>query len=113
MPIFHSWDQIGSVEVIPHAFRKTIEGEQLKIGRVYYGPGSDTPEHTHFAEQIFIMVDGEVWFKVEDEEVIAKAGDVVVVPSNVPHACHSDSGGTYIVIVAKESVHAEPQSVPS
>lgn len=43
------------------------------------------PLHRHDFDEAFYMVDGELTFQVEDELVVAKAGDLAFAPRNVAH----------------------------
>lgn len=50
-------------------------------------PGLGVPPHVHTREdEIFFVQDGEVEFLAGDQVVVARAGDVVHAPRNVPHA---------------------------
>lgn len=44
------------------------------------------PEHHHEAEQITLVIEGELTFKYEDQQVTLKPGDVISIPSNVVHS---------------------------
>lgn len=50
-------------------------------------PGLGVPPHVHTREdEIFFVMDGEVEFLAGTEVVVARAGDIVHAPRNVPHA---------------------------
>ena len=50
-------------------------------------PGLGVPPHVHTREdEVFFVLDGEVEFVIADTTVIARAGDVVHAPRDVPHA---------------------------
>jgi quercetin dioxygenase-like cupin family protein len=44
------------------------------------------PEHRHHAEQITHVLEGELFFVVEGVEYRVGAGDVIAIPSLIPHA---------------------------
>lgn len=49
--------------------------------------GAGVPPHYHTREdEIFYVVDGEAEFMVDGEKVIAKTGDTIFAPRNIPHA---------------------------
>ena len=48
-------------------------------------PGAGPPLHTHPYEETFFVVEGDVLFTVDGEEIEAGDGDIVVVPANTPH----------------------------
>ena len=50
--------------------------------------GDDVPRHSHDNEQITYILHGalQFWFGADDgREIIVRAGEVLVIPSNVPH----------------------------
>lgn len=49
-------------------------------------PNTVFPEHHHEAEQITLVIEGELTFKYEDQQVTLKPGDVISIPSNVVHS---------------------------
>jgi quercetin dioxygenase-like cupin family protein len=58
------------------------------IAHVYFKEGDDVPLHKHENEQLTYILSGALkfWFGAEGEdEIIVRAGEVVVIPSNVPH----------------------------
>jgi quercetin dioxygenase-like cupin family protein len=49
--------------------------------------GAGVPPHYHTREdEIFYVVEGEVEFLLNGERVIAKTGDTIFAPRNIPHA---------------------------
>jgi quercetin dioxygenase-like cupin family protein len=55
-----------------------------------YAPGSGPNEHRHPERQVFIVYEGRGVYTVEGVDVIAEAGDVVVVPPNALHRFRAD-----------------------
>ena len=49
-------------------------------------PNTAFPEHSHEAEQITLVLDGELTFTFDKKRITLKAGDVVAVPSNIKHS---------------------------
>jgi quercetin dioxygenase-like cupin family protein len=43
------------------------------------------PPHSHPHEQISYVADGELFFFLEDESIKLNAGDIIVIPPNIPH----------------------------
>ncbi len=54
--------------------------------------GATFPIHTHDAEQIMILLEGEEHHEIDGEKIIMKAGDVCVHPAGVPHGGHTPTG---------------------
>lgn len=72
------------------------EGTQLVV-EVSTPPGGGPPLHTHPAQEIFFVLDGEFEFPtVRDGQTVvtrAGAGAVVHVPSGIPHTYHNAGSG--------------------
>jgi quercetin dioxygenase-like cupin family protein len=52
-------------------------------------PNTQFPEHSHEAEQITLILEGELTFTYEGETVTLKAGEVIAIPSNVKHSART------------------------
>lgn len=49
-------------------------------------PGAGPSVHKHPYEEVFIPLEGEATFVADGDEVVARPGDIVIVPRDVPHA---------------------------
>ena len=49
-------------------------------------PKSRFDMHSHASEQITLVLQGELFFDVQDRIICLKKGDVIALPSNIPHA---------------------------
>ena len=49
-------------------------------------PGTGPSLHKHPYEEVFILLEGEATFVAGENEIRARAGDIVIVPPNTPHA---------------------------
>ncbi|MBS0376622.1 MAG: cupin domain-containing protein [Proteobacteria bacterium] len=84
----HSWSQIPAEPLKGTITRKLITGERMMIAHVHLKKGDDVPRHQHENEQLTYILSGalRLWFGANDErEITVRAGEVVVIPSNVPH----------------------------
>jgi len=52
-------------------------------------PDTQFPDHSHEAEQITLVLEGELTFAYGDETVTLKPGEVIAIPSNVKHSVRS------------------------
>lgn len=52
-------------------------------------PNTTFPEHSHQAEQITLVLEGELTFAYDGKEVILKPGDVIAIPSNAVHSAYT------------------------
>ena len=68
--------------------RRLITCERMMIAHVYLKKGAIVPKHSHENEQITYILEGALhfWIGAEgEEEVVVRAGEVLHIPSNVPH----------------------------
>lgn len=83
-----NWDAIPTEEVNPSMFRKIVTGEKLMIAKMKFNDGFLVPQHFHVHEQITHVLSGQIrfWFGEKKDQVMdLYPGDVVVIPSNLPH----------------------------
>lgn len=83
-----NWDKVPQEEVNPSMKRRIITGEKMMIAKMNFKDGFVVPLHHHVHEQITQVVSGKMrfWFGADKEETMDLGpGDVVVIPSNVPH----------------------------
>jgi quercetin dioxygenase-like cupin family protein len=58
------------------------------LTHVYFTKGTEVPRHQHHNEQITYILEGALQFHfggADEETHTVHAGEVVVIPSNVPH----------------------------
>lgn len=81
----HSWKDMAWEEVTPDISRKIVTGVNEMIAHLYLKKDALVPEHSHISEQISYIVEGALKFWVAGEELVLRAGQVLVIPPNVPH----------------------------
>jgi len=70
----------------PTIARKIISGERAMVAQVFIAKGGVVPEHHHESEQITYILEGALQFEIEGRQIVVHAGEVLHIPSNVPHA---------------------------
>ncbi len=83
-----SWDEVPVEHVTPKMERKLVYGDKVMIAKMKFKDGFLVPLHEHENEQITQVISGVIrfWFgKNKEETMDLGPGDVVVIPSNVPH----------------------------
>ena len=83
-----NWDTVELETVNSSMRRRIITGEKMTVARIYLDDGFLVPMHAHVHEQITQIISGRMRFVFgEDraETVEYGPGDVVVIPSNLPH----------------------------
>jgi len=84
----HVWEQIPAEPLKGGITRKLVTGERMMIAHVHLKKGDDVPKHQHENEQLTYILSGALhfWFGENGErQIVVRAGEVVVIPSNVPH----------------------------
>jgi len=72
--------------------RRLITGDRMMLAHVYLKKGCVVPRHAHENEQLTYILEGALKFFVGnegEEEVVVRAGEVLHLPSNVPHEAHA------------------------
>ncbi len=83
---FFTWDEMPKEVLNEQVGRKIIAGEKRMLAQVFIAKGGFVPEHSHEAEQITYILEGALRFQIEGKEVVVGKGQVLVIPSNVPHS---------------------------
>lgn len=68
--------------------RRLITGDRMMLAHVYLAKGCVVPKHSHANEQLTYILEGALHFWLGEnqaEEVIVRAGEVLHIPSNLPH----------------------------
>jgi len=84
----YRWTDLTAEPLKAGLSRRLITGERMMIAHVYLKKGADVPRHAHENEQITYVLEGvlQFWLGAGDEqEVTVRAGEVLVIPSNLPH----------------------------
>ena len=87
------WADIVSEEVYPGIARQVVDGDRQTLVRYVYQPGVVFPVHSHPEEQITAVLSGSIRFDVAGEPVTLSAGEVAVIPPNIPHGATVISDG--------------------
>ena len=69
--------------------RQFVAGERSMLARIILRKGSIVPTHSHDNEQITYVLEGALKFVIEGKELIVRGGEILVIPSNVPHSAEA------------------------
>jgi quercetin dioxygenase-like cupin family protein len=89
---YYRWNDVPQEQVKPGLTRRLITGERAMVASVELVRGCVVPRHAHVHEQISYVLDGCLRLVVGDagaESYEVRTGEVVVIPSNVPHAAEA------------------------
>jgi quercetin dioxygenase-like cupin family protein len=84
-------DALKMKEDVPGALMWAVALERSMLTYFELAPGTVFPEHSHEAEQITLVLEGELTFRYGGREVTLGPGDVVAIPSNVRHSAETGS----------------------
>jgi quercetin dioxygenase-like cupin family protein len=84
----YRWENIPAEPLKAGLSRTLITGERMMIAHVHIKKGVEVPLHSHENEQITYILEGALQFWLGanlERQVTVRAGEVLVIPSNVPH----------------------------
>lgn len=85
---FYRWEDLPREQVSAMLDRRLITGDQMMLAHVYLKKGCIVPRHAHVNEQFTYILEGALRFWIGDDEgetLVVGAGEVLHIPSNVPH----------------------------
>jgi quercetin dioxygenase-like cupin family protein len=85
---WYRWEEMPREKVSAMLDRRLITGDRMMLAHVYLKKGCVVPKHSHVNEQLTYILEGVLRFWIgeeEKEEVLVRAGEVLHIPSNVPH----------------------------
>jgi mannose-6-phosphate isomerase-like protein (cupin superfamily) len=84
--------------------------QNLSVTWVEGGPGSEQYRHSHDSEQVYVIVAGNGFMRIDGEEKKVAPGTLVFVPRNALHSIRNDSQEK-LVFVTAASPSFDPQLV--
>jgi quercetin dioxygenase-like cupin family protein len=87
-PTFYRWDSMKKERVSDMLERRLITGDRMMLAHVYLKKGCIVPKHSHENEQLTYILEGALKFWIGEDgarEITVSAGEVLLIPSNVPH----------------------------
>jgi quercetin dioxygenase-like cupin family protein len=100
------------LETLLSAVLEGVDGTEIIVSRVTIPPNTSLPKHWHPGEEFAYILEGSatLWLK-DGEDVVGKAGDVMMVPLKAVHtAISGDEGATILVFRVHEQ--GKPERVP-
>ena len=84
----YRWEDLPKEQLKPGLERRLISTERLMLAHVYLEKGCVVPKHSHENEQLTYILEGVLRFSLGDDEsevVDVAAGEVLHIPSHLPH----------------------------
>src|SRR5256885_12204985 len=80
-----AWESVPLEVMSDMIARKVVSGEKVMMAQVFLKKDAVVPEHHHESEQITYILEGALKFQIEGREVVVGKGQVLRIPSHVPH----------------------------
>jgi quercetin dioxygenase-like cupin family protein len=88
----YRWDDLPREELSPLIGRRLVTGDRIMLAHVYLAKGAIVPKHAHENEQLTYILEGALRFRLGedgDEVIDVAAGEVLHIPSHVPHSAEA------------------------
>jgi quercetin dioxygenase-like cupin family protein len=79
------WNQVEREKLNDLIDREMVVGEKIMMARVIMKKGAHVPRHYHHNEQLTYILEGALKFAIDGREIVVHAGEVLCIPSNMPH----------------------------
>jgi quercetin dioxygenase-like cupin family protein len=79
------WSSVEREHLNPLIDREMLTGQNLMLARVIMKKGAHVPLHHHHNEQVTYILEGALKFAIDGKEIVVKSGEVLCIPSNMPH----------------------------
>jgi len=84
-PKYVAWKDVEREQLNPLIEREMVVGNKIMLARVLLKKGAHVPQHSHHNEQVTYILEGALKFAIDGKEIIVRAGEVLCIPSNMPH----------------------------
>ena len=79
------WNKVEREKLNDMIDRQMVVGDKLMLAHVYLKKGAHVPQHHHHNEQMTYILEGALKFAIDGKEITVRAGEVLCIPSNMPH----------------------------
>ena len=84
-----SFNEMPVEHLNPLLERQFVTAGKAMLARILLRKGCIVPLHHHENEQITYVLEGALLFTLEGREITVRAGEVLVIPPNVPHSAEA------------------------
>ena len=81
-----SWKSTEVEKLNDTISRQMISGDNATISQLFLQRGAIVPRHSHVNEQYSWIISGALKSVFDDREIVIDAGEVLVIPPNVPYS---------------------------
>ena len=83
---YTKWNDVEVESLNSLIGRQMVVGTNLMVARVLLKKGAIVPMHSHHNEQVTYVLEGVLRFSIDNQEITVSAGEVLCIPSDMPHA---------------------------
>ena len=83
------WKDVEREKLNPLIDREMLVGDQVMLARVIMKKGAHVPLHHHHNEQVTYILEGALKFAIDGKEIVVSEGEVLIIPSNMPHSAEA------------------------
>jgi quercetin dioxygenase-like cupin family protein len=83
-----------------------VEGERMIVGLMRMPAGTGAAPHSHPNEQWIYILEGTFKARIGDDEIEARPGSVVYVPSNIVHSASATPDADVVFFTVKDASHS-------
>jgi unsaturated pyranuronate lyase len=99
MSAFSTAGEIPPQRIWDGILARTVHGERATVSLVELDPDTAVPEHSHENEQLGLLIDGSLTFRVGDEVRELGPGSFWCIHANLPHSVVVGGRGAVLVEV--------------
>jgi quercetin dioxygenase-like cupin family protein len=81
-----SWKAVEVENMSDKISRQMISGDNATVAQLLLKSGAVVTRHSHINEQYSWIISGALKFVFDDREITVGAGEVLLIPANVPHS---------------------------
>jgi len=99
MPNLVDLADMTPIQVWDSVVVRRVQGEKLTLAIVELAPNAIVPEHRHANEQCGLVIEGEVRFRIDDEERLLGPGGTWRILGDTPHQVVTGPEGAVVIDV--------------
>ena len=99
MSAYEKLDRIAPLPIWHGIAARLVSGERLTLAIVELDPGAVVAEHAHENEQLGLVLQGSMDFRIGDEKRVVGPGETWTIPSNTPHEAVAGPEGAVVIDV--------------
>jgi quercetin dioxygenase-like cupin family protein len=115
MSAFADLNAVGPQQIWDGLLARTVHGDRMTLSVIELDPDTDVPEHSHENEQMGLLLEGSLTFRIGGETKELRPGGIWTILAHVPHSVTTGPDGAVLVEVfspAREDWQARERLEP-